>query len=60
MCNNRPWWYKCFNSFMLDHGYSRNKYDSCVYHKKFSDGSFIYLLIYVDDMPIALKAARDQ
>ena len=52
-------WYKRFDSFMLDHGYSRSKYDSCVYHRKSSDGSFIYLLLYVDDMLIASKSMQE-
>jgi len=25
-------WYLRFNTFMIEHGYSRSKYDSCVYH----------------------------
>ncbi|KAK9715445.1 hypothetical protein RND81_06G165700 [Saponaria officinalis] len=42
---------------MVGHGYSRSSYDNCVYFQKTSDGSFIYLLLYVDDM---LIAARDK
>ncbi|KAJ8640321.1 hypothetical protein MRB53_017015 [Persea americana] len=30
-------------------------YDNCVYHKKHSNGSYVYLLLYVDDMLIAAK-----
>lgn len=48
-------WYKMFNSFMLGHGYSRSMYDSCVYFRKLNNGSFVYLLLYVDDMLIAAK-----
>ncbi|KAL9261973.1 Retrovirus-related Pol polyprotein from transposon TNT 1-94-like protein [Drosera capensis] len=48
-------WYKRFDSFMLNHGYSRSAYDSCVYYRRLHDGSFIYLLLYVDDMLIAAK-----
>ena len=48
-------WYKRFDSFMLGHGYTRSMYDSCVYFRKLTDGSFIYLLLYVDDMLIAAK-----
>ena len=40
---------------MLGHGYLRTMYDSCVYFRKLDDGSFIYLLLYVDDMLIAAK-----
>ncbi|KAL5757095.1 hypothetical protein ACOSQ2_021841 [Xanthoceras sorbifolium] len=48
-------WYKRFDSFMIGHGYSRSQYDSCVYFRKLKDGSFVYLLLYVDDMLIAAK-----
>ena len=40
---------------MIEYGYSRSKYDSCVYHQKLNDGSFIYLLLCVDDILIAAK-----
>ena len=40
---------------MIGHGYLRSDYDSCVYHRKLSDGSFVYLLLYVDYMLIATK-----
>ena len=46
-------WYKRFDSFIIGHGYSRSQYDNCVYHRKFLDGSFVYLLLYIDDMLIA-------
>lgn len=46
-------WYKRFDSFMLKSGYSRSLHDNCVYFQKFPDGSFIYLLLYVDDMLVA-------
>lgn len=39
-------WYKRFDSFMVGHDYSRS-HDNCVYHNKLSDGSLIYLLLYV-------------
>ncbi len=45
-------WYTKFDSFMEGHGYSKNSSDHCVYVKKFSDGDFIILLLYVDDMLI--------
>ena len=41
---------------MSCHQYIRCDFDHCVYFKALSDGSFIYLLLYVDDM---LIAARD-
>ena len=48
-------WYKRFDTFMISNGYHRSEYDNCVYHKEVFDGSFIYLLLYVDDMLIAYK-----
>lgn len=48
-------WYKRFDKFMLRQKYTRSKYDHCVYLRKLQDGSFIYLLLYVDDMLIASK-----
>ena len=48
-------WYKRFDSFMTSHDFKRSSFDSCVYFKKNSDGSFVYLLLYVDDMLIAIK-----
>jgi hypothetical protein len=38
---------------MLAHCYSRINYDHCIYLKQFPNGSFVYLLVYVDDMMIA-------
>jgi hypothetical protein len=38
---------------MLAHGYSRSNYGHCIYLKQFPNGSFVYLLLYVDDMLIA-------
>ena len=52
-------WYKRFDSFMVGSGYSRSSYDRCVYFRKTHDGSFIYLLIYVDIMLIATKNMSD-
>ena len=40
---------------MIDNDYHRSKYDNYVYHKELFDGSFIYLLLYVDDMLIFCK-----
>ena len=45
-------WYKKFDSFMVEHGYDRTASDHCVFVNKFSDGEFIILLLYVDDMLI--------
>ncbi|KAG8503402.1 hypothetical protein CXB51_001378 [Gossypium anomalum] len=48
-------WYKRFDSFMTSHDFKRSSFDSCVYFKKNNDGSFVYLLLYVDDMLILAK-----
>jgi hypothetical protein len=50
-------WYKKFDSFMIDNGFKRSFYDSCVYIK-FVDGSPIYSLLYNDDMLIVAKCNR--
>ncbi|CAL8139429.1 unnamed protein product [Prunus armeniaca] len=49
-------WYKRFDRFMIGHKYIRSHYDHCVYFRKLQDGTFIYLLLYVDDMLIACKS----
>ncbi len=49
-------WYKKFDSFMIRIGYMRCEYDCCIYVKRLDDGSFIYLLLYVDDMLISAKS----
>ncbi|XP_057529766.1 uncharacterized protein LOC130808306 [Amaranthus tricolor] len=49
-------WYKRFDSFMISHDFVRSSYDSCVYLKKFEDGSLLYLLLYVDDMLVACSS----
>ncbi|MDV3181238.1 MAG: reverse transcriptase domain-containing protein, partial [Candidatus Phytoplasma australasiaticum] len=48
-------WYKRFDSFMINQGYMRSQFDDCIYFQKFDDGSFIYLLLYVDDMLITSR-----
>ncbi|KAI3740618.1 hypothetical protein L2E82_31087 [Cichorium intybus] len=45
-------WYKKFDSFMVSHEYKRTIADHCMYLKKFPDGKFVILLLYVDDMLI--------
>ena len=48
-------WYKRFDLFMISHNFNRCIYDSCVYFRRCDDESFIYLLLYVDDMLITAK-----
>ncbi|WJZ90857.1 hypothetical protein VitviT2T_009974 [Vitis vinifera] len=41
---------------MIRIGYKRCEYDCCVYVKSLDDDSFIFLLLYVDDMLIVAKS----
>jgi hypothetical protein len=43
-------WYLKFDRFMIEQGYSRCHSDHCVYFKRLENGSYIILLLYVDDM----------
>src|ERR1044072_580638 len=52
-------WYKRFDSYMLKIGYGRCDYDCCVYVRSLDDGSFIFLLLHVDDMLIAANHWND-
>lgn len=45
-------WYKKLDSFMVNHGYDRTTFYNCVFMKRFLDGNFIFLLLYMDDMLI--------
>ena len=42
---------------MTDQGYHKTQADHCVFVKKFEEGDFLILLLYVDDM---LVFGRDQ
>lgn len=48
-------WYIRFDSFILRIGFIRCENDSYVYNKQPNEGSFIYLLPYVDDFVVAAK-----
>ena len=52
-------WYKMFDTFMVQPDYCKSKYDSCVYLCKLPNDSFIFLLLYVDNMLIATKYKSD-
>ena len=41
---------------MIQIGYTRCEYDCCVYVRILEDGSYIFLLLYMDDMLIATKS----
>lgn len=40
---------------MIQIGYSRYKYDFFVYYRVFEDDSYIFLMLYVDNMLVAVK-----
>jgi len=48
-------WYKRLDMFILRHYYFKSDYDCCVYFMKILDGSFMYLLLCIDDMLITFK-----
>jgi len=45
-------WYKKFESFMTKHSFNKTIGDHCVFIKRYEDGKYIILLLYVDDMLI--------
>jgi len=45
-------WYKKFESFMTKHSFKKTIVDHCVFIKRYEDGNFIILLLYVDDILI--------
>ena len=59
-------WYKRFDDYISLIGFIRSLYDPCVYYKQLTEGDYIYLLLYVDDMllakrdPIKLKEIKAQ
>lgn len=52
-------WNTRFDEFISSHGYTRSEYDICVYFKEYEEDSYIYLLLYVDDILIVSKS-KDQ
>jgi hypothetical protein len=51
-------WYKKFDSFMVGHRYKKTEANHCFYFRKFDEGNFIILLLYVDDMLIVGQDAK--
>lgn len=43
---------------MINNGFVRCDYDSCVYLRSLGDGTHVFLLLYVDDMLIAAKEMK--
>jgi hypothetical protein len=52
-------WYLKFDRFLKEHSYSRCHYDHCVYFKKLENGSYIILLLYVDEILVAESNMKD-
>jgi hypothetical protein len=52
-------WYLKFDRFMTEQGYNRCHSDHCVYFKRLENGSYIILLLYVDDMLVAGSNMQD-
>ena len=48
-------WYKRFDTFVINIGFSRSKYDCCFYFM-LSETIPVYLLLYVDDMLLISKS----
>jgi len=44
---------------MVSYNFVQNEFDNFFYSRKLSNGSYIYLLLYVDDMLIAAKSKSD-
>jgi hypothetical protein len=44
---------------MTEQGYSRCHYDDCAYFKRLENGSYIIILLYVDDMLVAGTNMKD-
>jgi hypothetical protein len=53
---SQPDGFKRFDNFVMGQKYTRSKYDHCVHLCRIQDGSYFYLLLYVDDMLIASKS----
>lgn len=51
-------WYKKFESFMTNIDYHKAQVDQCVFMKKYVEGDFIILLLYVDDMLIVGNSTK--
>jgi ATP-binding cassette subfamily B (MDR/TAP) protein 1 len=51
-------WYKKFESFMTELGCHKAQPDHCVFIKRYIEGDFIILLIYVDDMLIVENGTK--
>lgn len=49
-------WNTRFDEFIVSHGFMRSEYEICVYFKEYKENSFVYLLLYVDDILLVSKS----
>lgn len=52
-------WYMRFDEYTIKIGFSRSKYECCVYFKGHGVEKPIYLLLYVDDMLLASQSMEE-
>jgi hypothetical protein len=52
-------WYLKFERFMTEQGYSRCHFDHYFYFKRIENGSYIILLLYVDDILVVGSNMQD-
>ena len=45
--------YKKFESFMLEHGFHKTQADHCAFVKRYDEGDFLILFLYVDDSNVS-------
>lgn len=52
-------WYRRFDSFILSLGFTRCEVNYCAYFQSSSNGGYIILLLYVDDMLVTGTGKED-
>ena len=43
---------------MLEHGFNKTQVDHCVFVKRYDEGDFLILLLYVDDMLVVSQDTK--
>ncbi|KAK2998464.1 hypothetical protein RJ639_023404 [Escallonia herrerae] len=51
-------WYKRFDTFMVERGYTRSAYDSRAYHQRLTDGSHRYLLLVMEPLELEIMCSE--
>ncbi len=46
-------WYEALAKFLIENGFQRSRDDYCVFVRKEADGTFSYILLWVDDIIVA-------